>query len=209
MSKVSQSDPEILDEISEDAIVAQQTGAHVPQRRVKVQVEARSVVVAEAPPAERALEVYDATHNDPTVVVRDRHKRAELLDDVPTEFRKKRSWGSVVVWVLAAATAFAAGGLISVLRRSGPADAPSASAGLAASPGAPAAPMAKAAAAPSPAASEAEPAVPAVDLDELPVEHQHHVAGAPHKAAASRASPAPAKPVTHPAAKAAAIPEGI
>lgn len=211
MSKVSESDPEELDEIDDDAIVAQQSAAHEPQRRVRVQVESRSVVVAEPEPADRKLDVYDAKSNDPTVVVRDRRRRAELIDDLPTEFRKKRNWGAILVWLLAALTAFALGGLISIARSSSGATPSASSAGGTAS-AVPETPPAVATTAEAPpSASTPDQAVPAVDLDQLPVEHRRHVAAAPRSAsppAAPHSTAHASKPAPGPATP-AAIPEGI
>lgn len=216
MTKESQSDPELLDELGDDAIVAQQTGAHVPQRRVKVQVESRSVVVSEATPApDRELEKYDHRSNDPTVVVRDRRKRSQLLDDVDVPFKKKRAnWGARVVWLLAAVAAFGVGGLISVIRGSVPAAAPSSAPAVPAPPAT--TPAAETAAPPSrdipqeAASAKAQPAVPAVDLDQLPVERRPRVVALPKKTApASHPAAAAPAPAPAPAPKPAAIPEGI
>jgi len=54
-------DDELLPEIDDDAIVAQQAEAHAPAPRVQVTEEARTIVVAERPSRGR---------NDPTMVVR-------------------------------------------------------------------------------------------------------------------------------------------
>ncbi len=67
-----------LEELGAEAIIAQQTGAHLPQRRVQVAEEQRSVVIAEPsaeqPAAAPALKPFRHERGEKTIVIRDRRE---------------------------------------------------------------------------------------------------------------------------------------
>lgn len=66
------SNPQELEELGAEAIVAQQTSAHLPQPRAQVTEEQRSVVIAEQPVA--AAKPYRNDRGEKTIVIRDRRE---------------------------------------------------------------------------------------------------------------------------------------
>lgn len=214
---------EELDELDDEAIVAQQSAAHAPQRRAHVKVESRSVVVAdEDSEATRQLEVYTEGTADPTVVVRDRERRAmaQALADMPDELLAKKSWVTYAIWIGAGLLALGLGAVLATVNGH-----PAARTVTAAS-----AASAAAAAAPTPTHAPASPAVasqgsetdaaapsdssaaePALAPDQLPVEPaKRHKAVSHVRRSARPASHAAAKrkaPQTQP--DKGAIPSGI
>jgi hypothetical protein len=116
---------EELEELDDDAIVAQQSAAHAPAPRVQVAMEKHSIVVADLPPevdesevmATRQLPAYQASRIlDPTVVVR-RAPAAPASGG--------RGWVAWVIWGVAGLLAFAFGGLLALLSaRTAPKPAP-------------------------------------------------------------------------------------
>lgn len=182
-----------LDELGDDAIIAQETTAHPPQRRANVLIEQPSVVVSDPAPLVPPLTRRRGS-TDKTVVIRDRRAveeiRRKVREDRDRHLRKKKLI-TVSIWLAAGVIAFGLGGVFALLASRGEpeaAGAPVTSTMLPASDrqpqivdldeAEPAAPQ------PVPSASE-----DAVDLDELPVE----------KAPTPEASPR--KRVRRPAAK--------
>lgn len=110
----SSSDLDGLEELGDDAIIAQQTEAHLPQKRAVVSDEARSVVISEAlPPAHRALKRYRLDRGEPTLVIRDRSEleafRRKVLEDRRHRGAQQRG---PYLWAGLALVAFAMGGLL-------------------------------------------------------------------------------------------------
>jgi hypothetical protein len=164
-------DLEQLEELGDDAIIAQQQGAHAPKPRAQVTEEARSVVISDHPPqgssapparAPAQVEPKRRERTEQTVVIRDRRKIDELRKEM--ELRKQKMMAAqaagpgVWIWVVVGLAAFLMGGLVALFAtrdvESGVAPIPSA---------------ALQAPAPAPVATEStEP--PSVSIDELPVE---------------------------------------
>lgn len=153
---------EQLEELGDDAIIAQQTAAHAPKPRANVAEESRSIVISEPPPlaAPRAGASSGSPRrserNEKTVVIRDRKQ----LENVRREIERRRAklegkdsglWG----WLLVGLAAFLAGGVLALIvaHGDGSAAATSASAQPPAGSG----------------SSAREP--PAVSVEQLPVEH--------------------------------------
>ncbi len=208
---------EELDELDEEAIVAQQSAAHAPQRRAQIKVESRSVVVADDDAeATRQLQVYTEGTSDPTVVVRDRERRAleQALDELPALRPARKSWVTFAIWGGAGLVALGLGVILG-LRGAEPVTVKQTS--VSSTPAAAPVPApaethaaAQSAADATPAPSESTASEPALAPDQLPVEP-----GKQHK---STVHARPARPAVHPAAKPAApktqpekgaIPSGI
>ncbi len=154
---------EQLEELGDDAIIAQQQGAHAPQPRVLVNEDARSVVIAETlPPRTRspaAGETKRRERTEKTVVIRERRQIDELRREMARRKPKPppESKG-MLLWVVVGVAAFVTGGIIALLAtREDEAAAPVVPAALSLQPEAPAAP-----------AETSEP--PSVSIDELPIE---------------------------------------
>jgi hypothetical protein len=161
---------EQLEELGDDAIIAQQQGAHVPKPRAQVTEEARSVVISDhppqgsSPPPAPAVKQEDPKRRErteKTVVIRDRRKIDELRREM--ELRKQKMAKAAAgpglwIWVVVGVAAFLMGGLVALFatREEDAGVAPIPSAALQA----PAA---------TPAATDSvEP--PSVSIDELPIE---------------------------------------
>jgi hypothetical protein len=114
-------DGEVLDELGDDAIVAQQSTPHAPQRRVQVAMEARSVVIAAdaerpAEPLEKQFPKF-ASSNEPTLVIRDRRMLDQLSKlSFPPEPPRRRLT-TIVIWFAAAVLALGFGGILALLMR--------------------------------------------------------------------------------------------
>ena len=162
---------EQLEELGDDAIIAQQQGAHAPKPRAQVTEEARSIVISDHPgPGSNPPDVpkipADPTtkkrseRTEKTVVIRDRRqieelrramaKRKPTLAVAPTK--------GLLLWVIVGVAAFLTGGLVALL-------ATRESASAVAVPTPAVSELAKPSAAP---AAITEP--PSVSIDELPIE---------------------------------------
>ncbi len=157
-----------LEELSDDAIVAHQQGAHVPKPRAQVTEESRSVVISDQavprakgsePP--RSQERRSRGRTEKTVVIRSR-RQVEDLRRAVAQYGKQATKGrrrGVVLWVavgLAASVAGARVGLFATWSRD-PAAAPVPAPVTSQLPPLTAAP-----------AESIEP--PSVSIDELPIE---------------------------------------
>ena len=136
---------EQLEELGDDAIIAQQQGAHVPKPRAQVTEEARSIVISDHPPK--------GSSPPP----------AGALDELRREIERRKpkpaaAMPGLWLWVTVGVVAFVTGGLVALFAthedEAGVAPLPSAGAAQ------PAVPV-------SPAPSS-EP--PSVSIDELPIE---------------------------------------
>jgi hypothetical protein len=113
-----------LEELGDDAIIAQQQGAHVPKPRAQVTEEARSVVISDHPlQGSRPSPVPEQPHHpaskrersEKTVVIRDRKKLDELRREI--ERRKPKPAAvmpGVWLWVVVGLAAFLMGGLVAL-----------------------------------------------------------------------------------------------
>jgi len=158
-----------LEELGDDAIIAQQQAPHAPKPRVHVTEEARSIVISEPPPRAAphggagAASGKRKARGDKTVVIRDRRQ----LDELRREMAKRSALGAkksaskgVLVWACLGVAAFLLGGLVALLATQERQDQRPAKAAPSAAPQA--APARKPEAAPR-----------AVSIDELPVEDKN------------------------------------
>lgn len=159
---------EQLEELGDDAIIAQQQAAHAPQPRVQVTEEARSVVISEHsnPPNDARASAPGSgkkrsDRTEKTVVIRDRRQVDELRRQMAARKPKPAPPASsgMLLWVVVGVAAFVLGGIVALF-----ATREDAAASAAPSPtvSAPAAPSA------APVVAPAEP--PKVSIDELPIE---------------------------------------
>jgi hypothetical protein len=165
---------EQLEELGDDAIIAQQQGAHAPKPRAQVTEEARSIVISDHPapgsnppdaapiPAAPAVKKR-SERTEKTVVIRDRRQ----IDELRREIEKRRPKAlagaptqGLLLWVIVGVAAFLTGGLVALFatREDG-------AAAAAAKPVVSAEPAALPSAAP---VVTAEP--PSVSIDQLPIE---------------------------------------
>jgi hypothetical protein len=165
-------DIEQLEELGDDAIIAQQRGAHAPAPRAQVTEEARSIVISDLPPhgspappraaAADAPAKKRSERTEKTVVIRDRRQ----IDELRREMAKRKAQlappppptKGLLLWVIVGVAAFVTGGLVALFatRDESTVVAPIPPVASQALPVAPAAP------------SAAEP--PSVSIDELPIE---------------------------------------
>ena len=120
---------EQLEELGDDAIIAQQQGAHAPKPRVQVNEEARSIVISDHPapgsnppdgpkiPADPAVKKR-SERTEKTVVIRDRRQIDELRREI--EKRKPKASAAfpptqgLLLWVIVGVVAFLTGGLVAL-----------------------------------------------------------------------------------------------
>jgi hypothetical protein len=158
---------EQLEELGDDAIIAQQQSAHVPKPRAQVTEEARSIVISEHPaqnarsaPTQKLATVKRSSRNEKTVVIRDRRQvdelRRQMAQHRPSQ---KASHRGVLLWVVVGVVAFVTGGLVALFATKDDGAPPGAS--LPATSAAPTVSVAPPPPAPEP---------PKVSIDELPIE---------------------------------------
>jgi hypothetical protein len=162
---------EQLEELGDDAIIAQQQGAHVPKPRVQVTEEARSIVISEHPapgsnpPSAPKIPTDSASRkrsdrSEKTVVIRDRRQIEELRREMAKRRppAKPEPTNRLLLWVIVGVAAFLTGGLVALFAtRDDAAVAASAKPAISALPAPSVAPVAP-----------TEP--PSVSIDELPIE---------------------------------------
>jgi hypothetical protein len=180
-------DPELASDGGEEAAV--QHATHEPLRRVNVQEESRTIVVADDQATgaiereTRKLEPYTASRAEKTVVIRDRRAIEEIR-----KVGKKSSVSSLLLWIAAGLAAFGLGGALAVLtaKRDAPPKAETVAARpIAAKPAPPTPPQQT----PPMAAATADSVEgPALNAAELPVEKE------------PKAAPSASTPVKKPAA---------
>jgi hypothetical protein len=150
-----------VEELDDDVIVAQETGAHAPAPRVEVATDHRSVVISDVPGPPHKLSTVPPLRRpdrtEKTVVIRDRKSLNKLRREAsrpPHARRSSRARWFYLVGVAVLAS-LAAGTLLATLTNSlGSSDAPSTAASIGVEPTA------------QPAPSSETPAV--VDLADLP-----------------------------------------
>ena len=173
---------EDLEELGDDAIIAQQTEAHAPQPRAIVSEESRSVVITDHPRRRdtqppsglgRSSGLPRAT-GEATLVIRDRRALDELRKDIVTRQARKQRGGnrSLYLWGALGLVAFVLGGIVAFLATDSHADGPTADnqAQGARIEAQPVATQTAAAALIVPAAPAPTETTRAVRLDDLPVE---------------------------------------
>ncbi|HEY4106766.1 MAG TPA: hypothetical protein VGM44_22855 [Polyangiaceae bacterium] len=111
-----------LEELGDDAIIAQQTAAHAPQRRAVVSEESRSVVISDHPHATRDTEPPRSSapraSAEPTLIIRDRRKLEEMRQQILARQRKSekgRRSRAIYVWGGLGLAAFVLGGIVAFL----------------------------------------------------------------------------------------------
>ena len=165
---------EQLEELGDDAIIAQQQGAHVPKPRVQVTEEARSIVISDhaspgaSPPSASKIPAKPGSRKrsertEKTVVIRDRRQLEELRREMakrkPADAAAPPPRPGVLLWVIVGVAAFLTGGLVALFATRD-------DAGVTA----PAAPPVSAEM-PAPSAAPAVPnEPPSVSVDQLPIE---------------------------------------
>lgn len=169
-----------LEELGDDAIIAQQTAAHAPQPRAIVSEESRSVVISDHPGARKTEPPRSAAPRstaEPTLIIRDRRRLEEMRKQIverQLKNNKSRRSRSIYLWSALGLAAFVLGGVVAFLATDSHSEAPSPSADgpQVAAPGraeaqiqAPRAPTARA-----PVSAASAPSGTPVRLDDLPVE---------------------------------------
>ncbi|MEP7051373.1 MAG: hypothetical protein ABJB12_13520 [Pseudomonadota bacterium] len=171
---------EDLEELGDDAIIAQQTEAHAPRPRTNVSEESRSVVITDQPrrhdtqPPSGMPRAPSVPRGEATLIIRDRRALDELRKEiVARQLKKRRGSRNAYLWGALGLIAFVLGGIVAFLATDSHPDDPTPSsqaqgARIEARPLLPAAPLTTASARP------ASPEVMhAVRLDDLPVEPKH------------------------------------
>ena len=163
---------EQLEELGDDAIIAQQQGAHAPVPRAQVTEESRSIVISDHPapgsnpppdakiPGE-ARPRRRSERTEKTVVIRDRRQIDELRRQMAAREPRpasERPGKGLALWVIVGVAAFVTGGVVALFATRDETVAPTA-------PG-PAAAQLALTKPPAPLTSEP----PAVSIDELPIE---------------------------------------
>lgn len=120
----------MLEELGDDAIIAQQAAVHLPQPRAQVAIESRSIVITDersGPDSSRAegeptreLLPYAVSSVDPTVVIRDRKFIQSLGSPNATNGAKSSNLIKIVLWGGAGLIAFAVGGALALLTANRP-----------------------------------------------------------------------------------------
>jgi hypothetical protein len=102
-----------LEELEDEAILAHETSAHLPQKRARVTEEARSIVIAEQvpPPSGAGQEPFKIDRGEPTVVIDRRDLEVARRKILERRRRGAKGSGRKVLWAVLAAAAFAVGGL--------------------------------------------------------------------------------------------------
>ena len=187
-SQLQASEPDALDDLEElgdDAIIAQQTEAHAPRPRANVSEESRSVVITDHPQRRDTqppsglprVSGMPRSSGEATLVIRDRRALDELRKDIVLRQAKKKRGGkrALYMWGALGLVAFLLGGIVAFLATdshdTATPDTQAQGARIEARPLAPA----PTAAAPAAAALVPAPAetTRAVRLDDLPVEPKH------------------------------------
>ena len=160
---------EQLEELGDDAIIAQQQGAHAPAPRAQVTEEARSIVISEhpAPGSNPPLEPKipagrkRSERTEKTVVIRDRRQ----IEELRREMAKRKPVAApppskgLLLWVIVGVAAFLTGGLVALFATRDEASDP-----------VPAAPVVSAQAPAPSVAPVATTEPPSVSIDQLPIE---------------------------------------
>jgi hypothetical protein len=161
-----------LEELGDDAIIAQQTSAHALKPRANIADEARSVVITDHPTRRETLPprspLPPRSSGEATLVIRDRRALDELRQQiVRRQSERKQSKRALYKWGALGIAAFVLGGVVAFLATSSGSDAPAAT-GSALGP--PRVEVEAALPSVQPVATETPHAV---RLDDLPVEPKH------------------------------------
>jgi hypothetical protein len=104
-----------IEELGDEAIIAQQTAAHTPQPRANVAEESRSVVITEHP--EPLRNPPPKSSAEATVVIRDRRALDEMRQKILRRQQEMRthSRNALYVWAALGLVAFVLGGIVAFL----------------------------------------------------------------------------------------------
>ncbi|MEO7038269.1 MAG: hypothetical protein ABI548_30145 [Polyangiaceae bacterium] len=183
-SQLQASEPDPLDDLEElgdDAIIAQQTEAHAPRPRANVSEESRSVVITDLPRRRDTQPPSGLPHStgmprptgEATLVIRDRRALDELRKDiVKRQERRRKGSRPLYLWGALGLIAFVLGGVVAFLATDSHSDAPTVDnqtqgARIEAQP------LVPATARPAAAAGTPAETTRAVRLDDLPVAPKH------------------------------------
>jgi len=157
-----------IEELGDEAIIAQQTAAHALQPRANVSEEARSVVITEHP-ERRDTQPPRKSSAEATLVIRDRRALDEMRQKIVRRQKQKEAHGrrALYLWGALGLAAFVLGGIVAFLATESQAPDPQTPTARG---DAQSAPLSTPAIQPS-----GSPANPprAVRLDDLPVERKH------------------------------------
>jgi len=105
---------EELEELGDEAIIAQQTAAHAPQPRTNVAEESRSVVITEPPPGAPPTR---KSNSEATLVIRDRRALDEMRQKIlrRQQERQAQRRHSLYLWSALGLVAFVLGGIVAFL----------------------------------------------------------------------------------------------
>lgn len=168
-------------ELGDEAIIAQQTQAHLPQKRAGIQHEPPSIVISDDRPVVRHTPAYRAERAEPTLVIRDRREleemRRKVLEERQQPAQSSRPAALIAprtpyLWAGLAVLAFAAGGVLTffLVRGADSAPTPLPAAGVATTQSHAAALSRASRVQKSPARERSEEPTPQVKLEELPLE---------------------------------------
>jgi hypothetical protein len=126
-----------VEELEDDVIVAQETGAHAPAPRVEVATDPRSIVISDVPGRQQKLPTVPPLRRpertEKTVVIRDRKSLDKLRRGASRPPRARRRSGTRMIYLVGVAVlaSLAAGTLLATLTNSiGSEEAPSAAASI-------------------------------------------------------------------------------
>jgi hypothetical protein len=167
---------EELEELGDEAIIAQQTAAHALQPRANVAEESRSVVItehAERRDSQPPRNPPPRSSAEATLVIRDRRALDEMRQKIVRRQQQKQAHGrrTLYLWGALGLAAFLLGGIVAFLATETDSESQATDNQAQATRGAaalPAQPLTK------PAASGSVSPPHAVRLDELPVERSTH-----------------------------------
>jgi hypothetical protein len=109
-----------LEELGDEVIISQETGAHAPQRRANVTTDHPTVVISEPAPPRRPESTvpYRAVRDrgEKTVIIRDRKKLEKMRRDIARRKQKSRVSRSTVYLIgIAGLASLVAGTLLAAL----------------------------------------------------------------------------------------------
>ena len=111
---------EQVEELGDEAIIAQQTAAHAPQPRAIVSEESRSVVITEhaaRPASESPRNPLPKSSSEATLVIRDRRALDEMRQKILRRQQEKRAHGrrALYLWGALGLAAFVLGAIVAFL----------------------------------------------------------------------------------------------
>ncbi|HYP75123.1 MAG TPA: hypothetical protein VER12_04175 [Polyangiaceae bacterium] len=111
---------EQVEELGDEAIIAQQTAAHAPQPRANVSEESRSVVITEhpaRPASEPPRNTLPKSNSEATLVIRDRRALDEMRQKILRRQQERRAHGrrALYLWGALGLAAFVLGGIVAFL----------------------------------------------------------------------------------------------